>query len=638
MVFDVNKDGTLANQRVFVQKQNVLAPDGIKVDTVGNLYIAGTAGKVWIYSPESEPMGSIAVPEQTRNLAWGNDDRTSLYVTSGNSVYLVQAAPGASKYPEMTMIPGGEFQMGDHHNFVDPGHPSDELPIHKVSVDSFYAGTYHVTNQQYVEYLNAAYAQGLIEVRSGMVYRKGSNDAYCETRQLADYNSIAWDASTFAVADFRANHPAIGIRWNGAAAYTNWLSQTLGYQACYDTATWKCDFTKNGFRLPTEAEWEYAGRGGQYSPYFNFPWGDDANYSKANWPDSKDPYETGPNPWTTPVGFYNGQLQRKADFGWPGSQETYQTASGVNGFGLHDMSGNVWQWCTEWYGRDYYSTSPSKNPPGPDKGDPMPDGLPYRVMRGGNWYNGDPTDPGHGRVSNRNPGYFRGPQDPNHPYYHIGFRVVRPAPALTTVSAASYAATVAPESIVSTFGSGLAGASVKVKDSGGTERSALVFATAATQINFVVPPATAAGQATITVSNGGGVVATGTMTVQPVAPGLFSANADGKGIAAAVVLRVAADGTQTTQILSGNVDVSRAGEQVILLLFGTGMRNATQKATATIGGIGVPVAGPVAQGQYEGLDQVNLGPLPASLAGRGEVTIALTVDGKAANAVTVNIR
>jgi formylglycine-generating enzyme required for sulfatase activity len=87
-----------------------------------------------------------------------------------------------------------------------------------------------------------------------MVYRKGSNDAYCETRQMADYSSIEWDGATFTVADFRANHPVVGIRWHGAAAYTNWLSQQQGYQPCYDTSNWKCDFTKNGYRLPTEAE------------------------------------------------------------------------------------------------------------------------------------------------------------------------------------------------------------------------------------------------------------------------------------------------------------------------------------------------------------------------------------------------
>ena len=234
----------------------------------------------------------MAVPEKTRNLAWGDADGKTLYVTSGASVYRVQALPGATKYPDTTFIPAGDFEMGDHHNFVDPAHPSDEIPIHKVWIDALLAGTYDVTNRQYVEFLNAANAQGLIEVRDGMVYRKGGADAYAETRQLSDYSSIAWDGKTFTVSGFRATHPAVGIRWHGAAAYTNWLSEQQGLTPCYDTSTWKCDFTKNGYRLPTEAEWEYIARGGQSAPYRNFPWGDDADYSKANWPDSKDPFET----------------------------------------------------------------------------------------------------------------------------------------------------------------------------------------------------------------------------------------------------------------------------------------------------------------------------------------------------------
>jgi len=80
----------------------------------------------------------------------------------------------------------------------------------------------------------------------------------------------------------------------------------------------------------------------------------------------------------------------------------------------------------DWYERDYYAYSPAKNPPGPERGSLMPDGKAYRAMRGGNWYNGEN---GHGRVSNRNPSYYRGPQDPDHPYYHVGFRVVLPVAA-----------------------------------------------------------------------------------------------------------------------------------------------------------------------------------------------------------------
>jgi formylglycine-generating enzyme required for sulfatase activity len=328
-------------------------------------------------------------------------------------------------------LPSGEYEMGDHFGFVDPSHPSDELPIHKVKINSLYMATTVTTNKHFLDFLNDSLSKGLIEVRNNMVYPVGGNDIYYYTNRFASYYSIRFDGKTFSIVDFRANHPVVGVMWHGAAAYCNWLSSQNGLQECYNLKTWVCDFTKNGYRLPTEAEWEYAARGGQYTPYYNYPWGNDQDATKANWPDSKDPYEgTDPSsyPWTTPVGFYNGRLHLKSEFNWPGSALSYHTSNGANAFGLYDMAGNVWQFVNDWYGQDYYSKSPYDNPKGPDTGYIMPDGKPYRGMRGGNWYNGYTTtsvNDGHSRVSNRNSSYYRGPQDPNHPWYHVGFRVAR---------------------------------------------------------------------------------------------------------------------------------------------------------------------------------------------------------------------
>ena len=242
-----------------------------------------------------------------------------------------------------------------------------------------------------------------------------------------------------------------------------------------------------------------------------------------------------------------------------------------------------------------------------------------------------------------------------------------PPPVLTTVSAASFSGEfgAAPESIASGFGEGLAtgivvatelplptslaGTVVRITDSEGSEYLAQLFFVAPGQINYLIPEDAAPGLALVIVETNGQEVARGTLRINDVAPSLFAANANGQGVAAAVALRVAADGTQTSQLVFDGtapegsraalpIDLGPDGDQIFLLLFGTGMRGFTTEATATVGSEAVGVFGPVAQPQFVGLDQANLGPLPRSLAGRGEVDILLTVDGKVANTVTVNIQ
>jgi formylglycine-generating enzyme required for sulfatase activity len=325
-------------------------------------------------------------------------------------------------------IPTGELAMGDHFGFVDLSHGADETPIHNVKIDSFYISKTLITNQQYLTYLNAALLQDTIEVRNNVVYTKGTADSICYTYQYSPSYSIKYDGKSFSLSDYRANHPVVGVMWYGIIAYCNWLSEQNNLAPCYTLSTQKWDFTKNGYRLPTEAEWEYAARGGHTNPYFNYVLGDSVIQSTANLPESGDPYESGSIPYTTPVGFYDGTLKLKTDFNWPGSAANYQTTNAINGFGLYDMQGNVWEYINDWYTANYYSISPTANPQGPDTGAVMPDGVRYHGMRGGNWYNGlvaNGVNNGHSRVSNRNPAYYRGPIAVKDSWSEVGFRIAR---------------------------------------------------------------------------------------------------------------------------------------------------------------------------------------------------------------------
>lgn len=234
---------------------------------------------------------------------------------------------------------------------------------------------------------------------------------------------------------------------------------------------------------------------------------------------------------------------------------------------------------------------------------------------------------------------------------------------LTVTSAASAARSVlAPDSIASAFGSNLAtaalqatsaalpsslgGTAVTVRDSAGVERTATLYYVGPQQVNFVVPLGTQSGTAAVTIATTGNSAISGNATIASVAPALFSANGSGAGIAAANILRVRGGAQSYEPVVQLDsqgrpvalpIDLGSASDQTYLVLYGTGIRNRRSNATLSIGSTSIDASFAGAQGTYPGLDQVNV-LLPRSLAGRGLVDLALTVDGGASNTVQIHIR
>ena len=374
-------------------------------------------------------------------------DQIALTVTFGTSEVVI---PFSAQFAR---VPGGNFLMGDQFEYIDLKHYTDEVPVHNVYISPFYMATTLATCREYCDYLNSALTNGLIEVRTNIVYAVGGTNVFFYTHDASSSSRIQFQNNSFTVLNSRDLHPVTSVRWFGTIAYCNWLSQQGGFDSCYNLTNGDADFTKNGFRLPTEAEWEYAAHGGQTNPYVMFPWGMNTNAdgTLANWENSYDPFEsTTDYPCTTPVGFYNGALRLKADYNWPGSQTTYQTSDGSNLYNLYDMGGNVWEWCNDWYMNTYYAYCTNNNivtnPPGPTyaqadlfPSNSAPGAVAYRCLRGGTWWNGNSAsdfDYGHARVSNRDPSYFLGGGPPGDPYgqwSQTGFRVMRPEKLSQTV-------------------------------------------------------------------------------------------------------------------------------------------------------------------------------------------------------------
>ncbi|NPD84812.1 formylglycine-generating enzyme family protein [Lentimicrobium sp. L6] len=240
---------------------------------------------------------------------------------------------------EFVQVSGGSFQMGDAQG------EANTKPVHQVSLNSFQISKQEITNYQYCQFLNDI-GCGENGVFEGVTYLEIENS----------FVQINYSNGSFSPESGKHNHPVIIVTWVGAKAFANWL----------------------GGRLASEAEWEFAARGGINSQNYI--------YSGSN-----DPNE---------VAWYF------IDYG-NGSQEV--GTKKPNELGLFDMSGNVMEWCNDWYEYNYYGLSPENNPQGPLTGV-------SRVVRGGSWYNPVVCS----GISFRYPG-----ADPNAASSYIGFRVVK---------------------------------------------------------------------------------------------------------------------------------------------------------------------------------------------------------------------
>ena len=224
------------------------------------------------------------------------------------------AAPGSPAEPveavtksgiEMVYLPGGEFTMGSNR-----GSP-DEAPAHKVKVTGFMMDKYEVTHEMFIKV------------------------------QLPDPSH--WQDSP--------KKPVERVRWRDAKQYCNERSTLEGLKPCYDEKTmdWVCDYSANGYRLPTEAEWEYAARAGTEAPY---------EFGTAD------------------------KLRQYAWFADNAEEKTHAVGQKrANRWGIYDLYGNVSEWCEDVFSPTYYAESPAVDPLGP----PSPGKYVKRVMRGGSW-------------------------------------------------------------------------------------------------------------------------------------------------------------------------------------------------------------------------------------------------------------
>ena len=280
----------------------------------------------------------------------------------------------SQKKQDMIHVKGGTFKMGNSKTNKDN---KDESPVHTVKVDDFYIGKYEVTVKEYRSFISSnnydfgKYFYHKMPSSPDTTWWQG----HPETEEYYDKVALKWWG-------WKNQNPMQHVTWFEAVSYCNWLSDGLGYDKCYYYSSSEggilCDYSKNGFRLPTEAEWEYAARGGKNNENYKYSGSD--NIGTVGWYDEN----------TFLIGPKNVGTKKP------------------NSLGIYDMTGNVWEWCNDFYSPKFYKNSSSDNPI-----NKTPTG--FRVIRGGSWHYKE----GYATVTSRD-----GPK-PSYTNYNYGFRVVR---------------------------------------------------------------------------------------------------------------------------------------------------------------------------------------------------------------------
>ncbi len=264
---------------------------------------------------------------------------------------------------QFVFVEGDTFHMGDSGG----GSWGDARPVHDVILSDFKISRCEITNQHYCDFLNSLDTSA-IQLNEWI----DITNNYCHIQKRDD--------GKFKVRVGFEDHPVVTVTWYGAAAFCNYLSEYFGYRSWYNLNDGSYDSTANGYRLPTEAEWEFAARGGKNSQGYEYSGSDTLDLVAWNWSN----VSGGPQPVATKQ---------------------------HNELGLYDMSGNVWEWCHDWYSDSYYEECYQQgtvtNPRGPTF---SPESR--RVLRGGSW-----------SLLNSLPCSLRDRNDPDLRNYDVGFRV-----------------------------------------------------------------------------------------------------------------------------------------------------------------------------------------------------------------------